>query len=65
MPAGNITDPSKMTVVAVEGTMADIHTLVQASLRSSLATGDSLYDLNFVRSVNGNKVICYIMFEDQ
>jgi hypothetical protein len=65
MPAGAVQDPSKLTVIAVEGTMANIHTLVQASLRSSLAANDSLYNLTFVRSVNGNKVICYIMFEDQ
>ena len=65
MPAGNIDDPSKLTVVAVEGTMTDIHTLVQAQLRSSLAADDALYDLNFVRNSRNNKVICYIMFEDQ
>ena len=65
MPAGNVTDPAKLTVVAVEGTMSDIDTLVQAQLRSDLAAGDSLYDLNFVRNARNNKVICYIMYEDQ
>lgn len=65
MPAGNVTDPAKLTVVAVEGTMTDIHTLVQAQLRSDLAAGDGLYDLNFVRNSRNNKVICYIMYEDQ
>ena len=63
--AGTVTDPSKLTVVAVEGNMTDIHTLVQAQLRSDLAAGDSLYDLNFVRNARNNKVICYIMYEDQ
>ena len=63
--AGTVTDPSKLTVVAVEGTMSDIHTLVQAELRSSLAASDALYDLQFVRNSRNNKVICYIMFEDQ
>ena len=65
MPAGNVTDPAKLTVVAVEGTMEDIHTLVQAQLRSDLAANDALYDLNFVRNHSNNKVICYIMYEDQ
>ena len=65
MPAGVVADPSKMTVIAVEGDMSDIHTLVQAVLRSSLAADDALYDLNFVRNSRNNKVICYIMFEDQ
>lgn len=65
MPAGEVQDASKLTVIAVEGTMTDIDTLVQAQLRSSLAAGDSLYDLQFVRNSRNNKVICYIMFEDQ
>lgn len=60
-----INDPSKLTVIAVEGTMSDIHTLVQAELRSAIAAGDTVFNLNFVRNSSNNKVICYIMFEDQ
>ena len=65
MPAGVVTNPAKLTIVSVEGTMSDIHTLVQASLRSVLVANDSLYNLNFVRNAHNNRVICYIMFEDQ
>lgn len=63
--ASPVADPSKLTVLAVEGTMADIHTLVQAELRSSLASNDILYSLKFVRNIHDNRVVCYIMFEDQ
>ena len=63
--ASPIQDPSKLTVLAVEGTMTDIHTLVQAELRSSLAANDTLFRLDFVRNYTNNKVICYILFEDQ
>ena len=65
MPAGDVQDPTKLTVIAVEGDMSDIHTLVQAELRSSIAANDTLFNLNFVRNSRNNKVICYIMFEDQ
>ena len=63
--ASPVNDPSKLTVVAVEGTMTDIHTLVQAALRSTIATGDTLFRLDYVRNYTNNKVICYILFEDQ
>jgi hypothetical protein len=63
--ASPINDPSKLTVIAVEGDMSDIDTLVQDELRSSIAAGDTLFNLNFVRNSRNNKVICYIMFEDQ
>lgn len=63
--ASPVNDPSKLTVVAVEGTMTDIHTLVQAALRSTIGAGDTLFRLDFVRNYTNNKVICYILFEDQ
>tara|TARA_R100001015_G_C4634650_1_gene201623 strand:- start:2387 stop:2581 length:195 start_codon:yes stop_codon:yes gene_type:complete len=63
--ASPVQDPSKITVVAIEGTMADIHTSVQTYLRANLAGNDTLYELNIVRNIHDNRVVCYIMYEDQ
>ena len=57
------TDPSKLTSLAVSGTINTIHSNLQAALRS-LAAGDKIISVDMVKSSSG-KIIAYVTFEDQ
>jgi len=61
-----VTNPAKLTTVTVSGEITTIAAAVQASLRATLAAGDTLYSVEYVRNAqNPNRVTAYILFEDQ
>lgn len=63
MPVNN---PAKLTVHTISGFIGDIGAAVQVYLRATLATGDELYEVQYVRNGQDPKrVTAYIMFEDQ
>ena len=61
-----VNDPSKLPVHTISGFIGDIGAAVQVYLRASLAAGDNLYDVQYVRNGQDPKrVTAYILFEDQ
>ena len=63
MPVNN---PSKITVHTISGFIGDIGAAVQVYLRATLATGDELYEVQYVRNGQDPKrVTAFILFEDQ
>lgn len=61
-----VNDPSKLTTHTISGAIGTIGAAVQTWLRANLATGDQLYDVEYVRNgQNPDRVTAYILFEDQ
>ncbi len=59
-----INDPTKVTCVKVETSMATMHTDLQASLRATLVATDELLDISVIRQDNGNNVVVVYTYED-
>jgi len=61
-----VQNPANLTVHTISGFIGDIGAAVQVFLRATLATGDELYTVQYVRNGQDPKrVTAYIMFEDQ
>jgi len=59
-----VIDPTKLTVLTVNGTLTTIGAAVQTELRTSVPTAAEMYDIEYVRSAQDpSRVTAYIFFE--
>ena len=59
-----LADLTKVNCVKVESTMATAHTDLEASIRATLANGDELLQVDFIRNSNGQDVVIVYIWED-
>ncbi len=62
---GPVQDPSKVTLQYLSGTVATINATVQTWIRTNIAGGDYLFQVDYITNKYNDKVTAIIMFEDQ
>jgi len=58
-----IVDPLNIFSVKITGNLSNIHSLVSASMSTTLTADDEVISVNYIREVNGNSITAIYIYE--